>query len=87
VPGASQVKRRIPEAHLVFIEPPSYEELEARLRGRGTEDEASIKRRLQTAHGELALKSDYDMCIVNDDVDEAAAQLIAYVNEQAEGNR
>lgn len=87
VQGASQVKRRIPEAHLVFIAPPSYEELESRLRGRGTEDEASIKRRLATARKELALKSDYDTCIVNDDVDEAAAQLIAYVNEQAEGNR
>lgn len=84
VQGALQVKEKLPSAHLVFIEPPSLEVLEARLRGRGTETEEAIEERLQTARVELSQKMEYDSRFVNDDLDEATAQLVAYVNEQAE---
>ena len=70
--------------HPVFIEPPSLEELERRLRGRGTEDEATIRRRLEAAELELSRKMEYDIRLVNDNLDEAARELVAYVDEQAE---
>lgn len=75
--GARQVRRTAPEARQVFIAPPSFEELEARLRGRGTEDEATVRRRLATAHEELAAQSEFDAVIVNRDVSDAAAELAA----------
>ena len=87
VQGAFQVRERVPEAHLVFIEPPSFEELERRLRGRGTEDEQKIQERLAAARVELSRKEEYDIRLVNDDLDKAAAELVAYVNEQAEEMR
>ena len=68
VQGASQVRRRIPEAVTVFILPPSYEALERRLRGRGEDDEAAIQRRLAAAGREIDAFSDYDYAIVNDDL-------------------
>ncbi|WP_439710204.1 guanylate kinase, partial [Adlercreutzia caecimuris] len=67
VQGALQVKERLPEAVLIFIEPPSLEELESRLRGRGTETEEAIARRLETARVELNEKMKYDYTLVNDD--------------------
>lgn len=84
VQGAFQIRDKKPEAHLVFIEPPSIEELERRLVGRGTEDEQTIRRRMEAAKLELSRKNEYDYTLVNDDLDDAAAKLIAYVNEQAE---
>ena len=54
VQGARQVRERAPQATLVFIAPPSVAELDARLRGRGTEDEAALATRLEIAHEELA---------------------------------
>lgn len=87
VQGALQIRDKMPEAHLVFIEPPSLEELERRLRGRGTEDEASIKKRMDAAVVELSRKEEYDICFVNDDLDVATRQLVDYVNEQAETTR
>lgn len=83
VQGAFQVKRCMPEAHLIFIEPPSLEELEARLRGRGTESEEVIEKRMRTAELELSRKMEYDIRLVNDDLDAATRQLVAYVNDQA----
>ena len=65
--GAFQVKRKMPEAVLIFICPPSYEELESRLRGRKTETEEAILRRLATARHELALMPRYDYVIINED--------------------
>lgn len=87
VQGAFQVRQRIPDAHLVFIEPPSFEELEHRLRGRGTEDEETITRRLEAARVELSRKEEYDIQLVNDDLETAVEQLVAYVNKQAEETR
>lgn len=84
VQGALQVKEKIPEAHLVFIEPPSLEELERRLRGRGTETDDVVRKRMDTALVELSHKMEYDIRLVNDDLDTAVAQLVDYVNETAE---
>ncbi len=87
VQGAFQIRDKVPEAHLVFIEPPSLEVLEARLRGRGTEDEDAILRRMHAAEVELSRKSEYDIQLVNDDLDIAVEELVAYVNEKAEETR
>ena len=75
VQGALSVRASHPEAVLVFIEPPSPEELERRLRGRGTEDEASIERRLANARREMSYADRYDVRIVNDDLDRAVDEL------------
>ncbi|RRF99531.1 MAG: guanylate kinase [Coriobacteriaceae bacterium] len=75
IQGALNVKKVWPDAVLIFIEPPSLEELERRLRGRGTEDEQSIELRLKNAKHEMTLADDYDVCIVNDTVDRAVREL------------
>ena len=75
VQGAMQVKRRMPESVSVFILPPSFEELEHRLRGRGTETPEKIERRLAAAKAEMARATEYDYQIVNDDLDAAYARL------------
>ena len=85
VQGAIQIRDRIPEAHLVFIAPPSFDELERRLRGRGTEDEATISKRLAAAKVELSRKEEYDICFVNEKKKKAVSELVAYVNEAANG--
>ncbi|NPD30325.1 guanylate kinase [Eggerthellaceae bacterium zg-1084] len=84
VQGAFQVRAQMPEAHLVFIEPPSLDELERRLVGRGTETPESVRRRMETATLELQRKNEYDYCLVNDDLEQAAQDLLAFVNGQAE---
>lgn len=76
----------MPDARLIFIEPPSLEVLEARLRGRGTETEDVIEKRMKTALLELSRKMEYDIRLVNDDLDVATSELIAYIDEQAESN-
>lgn len=75
VQGGANVKRVYPDAVGIFIEPPSWEVLEARLRGRGTEDEDTLRLRLEDARRELALAPTYDVRIVNDDLDTAVRQL------------
>lgn len=75
VQGGNNVKRAYPDVVRIFIEPPSWEVLVGRLRGRGTESEESLNIRLRTAQGELALAHTYDVRIVNDDLDEAVAEL------------
>ena len=83
VQGAFQVRKMVPEAVLIFIEPPSLEELRRRLVGRGTEDAEAIERRMKTAELELAQKDAYDKRLVNDDLDAATEELVAFVNECA----
>jgi guanylate kinase len=73
--GARQIKAHFPEAVGVFVLPPSLAELERRLRGRGTEDEATTNRRLAAAKGEIAHYGFFDYVIVNDDVDQAYGRL------------
>lgn len=75
IQGALNVKKVWPDVVLIFIEPPSLEELERRLRGRGTEDEQSIELRLKNAKHEMTLADDYDVRIVNDTVDRAVREL------------
>lgn len=77
--GARQFKSRVPEAVGVFILPPSLGELERRLRGRGTETEESVARRLRNAQVELTHYGMFDYVVVNDDLDTAAAELEAVV--------
>ena len=76
IQGARQVRKHLPEALLVFLAPPSSEELERRLVGRGTEDAGERARRLRTAEGELAAMKEFDVTIVNHDVATAAAELV-----------
>lgn len=75
VQGAMQVHEKRPDAVMVFIAPPSFEELANRLRGRGTEDEAKVLKRLETAKGELAQQNKFDYVVVNDTVDRAVEEL------------
>ncbi|MDF0531074.1 guanylate kinase [Tsukamurella sp. 8J] len=75
--GAASVKKALPEAVRVFLSPPTWEELERRLRARGTESEDVIARRLGTARAEMATKDEYDVVVVNDDLDAAVARLVS----------
>lgn len=76
VQGARQVRASLPEAVLLFLAPPSFEELARRLTGRGTEDEATKAARLDAARWELAAEPEFDHTVVNHDVDGSAAALI-----------
>lgn len=75
--GARQVKAAMPQAELVFLAPPSWQELVDRLVGRGTEDESERERRLATAKVELAAQDEFDVVIVNDTVARATDELEA----------
>lgn len=77
VQGALQMKAVFPQALYVFILPPSREVLERRLRGRGTDAEDVIKKRMKNALGELQQAGHFDYLIVNDDLEEAADELRA----------
>lgn len=77
--GAQQVRRNLPGAFLVFLAPPSWEELVARLEGRGTENAKERERRLKTAKMELAAQSEFDAVIVNDEVPRAAEKLFQLI--------
>ena len=74
--GARQVRRAMPDARFVFLAPPSWEELERRLVGRGTEDAQERARRLATARVELAAESEFDHVVVNDEVARATDELV-----------
>ena len=71
VQGAMQVRQRVPEAVLVFVVPPDADVLVKRLRGRGTEGEDTLVRRIENARGELAMASEFDYVVVNDDLEHA----------------
>lgn len=74
--GARQVRQRLPQALLVFVAPPSWDELVRRLTGRGTESPELVERRLATARQEMAAESEFDVAIVNDTVESAGRALI-----------
>lgn len=82
VQGAMQVHQKRPDAVMVFIAPPSFEELANRLRGRGTEDEAKVQKRLETAKGELAQQDKFDYVVVNDTVERAVNELHEILNKR-----
>ena len=73
--GALQIKQKLPESVLIFILPPSIEELEHRLRGRNTEDEAAIQGRLHEVRREIECSKQYDYRIVNDSLERALGEL------------
>ncbi len=77
--GARQVRETMPEAHFVFLAPPSWDELVRRLVGRGTETAEERERRLETATLELAAEKEFDVTIVNASVREAADQLVKLI--------
>jgi guanylate kinase len=77
IQGARQVRELMPDALLVFLRPPSWDELERRLRGRGTEGPQEIRRRLDRARIELAAEDEFDVSIVSRSVADAAAELLA----------
>lgn len=74
--GARSIKAVMPEAITVFLEPPSFEELARRLRGRGTETEAAYARRLDTARAELAARDEFDVAVVNADLRTVVDRLV-----------
>ena len=80
IQGAKQVRKAMPEAVLVFLEPPSWEELESRLVGRGTESDEQVLARLSVAKQELEAASSFDYVIVNADVAQAAHELVSYLS-------
>jgi guanylate kinase len=83
--GARAVKRAMPEAISVFLAPPSWAALEARLVGRGTETPEVIERRLTTARAELAAQDDFDEVVVNSQLETACAELVSLLVATAPG--
>src|SRR5271154_4818965 len=80
VQGAAQVKEKLPESVAIFILPPSREELQRRLKGRGQDSDEEIARRLAKAHDEIAAFGKYyDFCVVNEDVERAGREAQAIV--------
>ncbi len=73
--GARQVRRSFPAGFQLFIKPPSLAELERRIRGRGTDSEEAIQRRLERARVELAAEAEFDAALVNGDLQQALAEL------------
>jgi guanylate kinase len=75
--GARAIKKALPDSVTVFLAPPSWEALEARLTGRGTETPEVMSRRLTTARAELAARQDFDEVVVNSQLESACEELIA----------
>jgi guanylate kinase len=80
--GARQLKARVPEAIGVFVLPPSLTELERRLRGRATDSDETIARRMRNALGELTHYGLFDYVVLNDDLDDASSELCAIVSSE-----
>ena len=81
IQGALAIKRARPDAILVFIEPPSLDDLFLRLRGRGTEDRDTRSTRLRAAYDEVKNKSRYDHVVVNEDPETAAGELLRILEQ------
>ena len=77
--GARQVREQIPDALFVFLAPPSWDELVRRLVGRGTESEEEREARLSTARQELGAQQEFDVTIVNDNVQRASEELVSLI--------
>jgi len=82
VQGGLQVKKNYPECISIFIMPPSIEELESRLRGRGTESESVIQKRLDRALTELNFAPTYDYTVINYDVDKSVRDIMRIINNE-----
>jgi guanylate kinase len=86
VQGAASVRQRMPEAVLIFLSPPSDEELERRLRARRTESEPELERRLAAARSEMKQQAWFDHVVVNDEVETAAAKVAAIIDAASDGH-
>jgi guanylate kinase len=84
--GARQIRAALPESRTIFILPPSYAELERRLRGRGTDSEAVIQRRLQQAMDDMTHRDEFDHVVVNDDFAVALSELLGIVRDRPESS-
>ncbi len=82
VEGAANVRKLMPEALSIFVIPPSLEELERRLRNRGTETEESFQKRFETAKEELKRAQEYDYVVINDDIDLCVQQIIGVLESE-----
>ncbi len=82
VVGARQVREAVPDALLVFLAPPSWDELVRRLTSRETESAAVIEQRLEAARAELRAESEFDVTLVNTSVEDVCAQLVALMTAQ-----
>jgi len=80
--GARQVRQQMPEAQLVFLAPPSWDELVRRLAGRATEAPAVVEARLAVARRELTAGDEFDAVVTNDDVEAAADRLVTLLVDQ-----
>ena len=87
VQGATQIREAVPRALLLFILPPSVEVLFSRLTGRGSEEEKTVRRRLNTALGELKAAETFDFLIVNDDLETAIQEVRALVRWHSSSDR
>lgn len=81
VQGAMQVRAKRADAIMVFIAPPSFDELASRLRGRGTEDEEKVLKRLETARQELTRMNEFDHVVINDTVERAVRELQGIIRQ------
>jgi guanylate kinase len=86
VQGARQIRAICPDAFMVFIKPPSLEELERRLRRRATETDEQVRRRLAKAAEELAAEPEFDATVVNDVLGHAAGEVIEILDKLRQGN-
>lgn len=80
--GALQVQERFPDGVFIFLIPPSFVELERRIRGRGTEDETSLNRRLNAAREEIGVAHQYHYVVVNDEVENAVAKIASILTAE-----
>jgi guanylate kinase len=85
VKGALSIKKLYPEAHLVYILPPSYEELVNRLRDRNTESEIDLNKRIERAKMELSQKDKFDYIVVNKDLDIAVKEIVSIIEKIIKG--
>ena len=79
VNGAEKIRSKMPEATSIFIMPPSLEELQSRLSGRGTESREIVEKRINEALGEIARATEYDYIVVNDDLNEAVQDILCVI--------
>ena len=84
--GARQVRESMPDCVTIFILPPSRTELERRLRGRQTDSDAVIERRLSDSLGDMSHWNEFDYVIINDDLDQATAELVAIIEGRGEAS-
>ena len=82
VQGALQIKEKMPDAVMIYILPPDYETLLSRIRGRGTETEEVIQKRMTQARGEIEVFDQYDYIVTNDDFDRAAHDILAILKTE-----